>query len=117
MSLKTVILFAALSGLVVLAYTLGLHTYLIPADPSEQRIACRQLCTLKVQEGAGGEGVLADLAGLVGRSGCEAALETPLLDGCVERANALGLTVADYRCVMRAGTLAEATACGDSIPR
>jgi hypothetical protein len=117
MSMKTVLTLMALTGALLAAYSLRLHEHLMTVDESEARHACRQLCKLGLMDAAGTEDTaLAGLANAVAARACATMDdETPLLLDCRDRLTGLGVSVATYRCVVRAETAAQARECSGDI--
>jgi hypothetical protein len=117
MSMKTVLILMAISGSILAGYSLSLHEYLIAADEAEVQRTCRHLCRLKLTSVTGSsDGVLGQLTEVMVGAACENLEdEAPELTGCRERLLGQQITVSEYRCVMRARTKIESSACGDGI--
>jgi len=117
MSMKTILILMAISGSVLLGYSLNLHEYLMAADEAEVQRTCRHLCRLKLTSVTGApEGALGQLTDVMVGAACENLEdEAPELTGCRERLLGQQITVAEYRCVMRANTKSETAACGQGL--
>jgi hypothetical protein len=117
MSMKSVVALMAVVGALLGAYSLRLHEHLMDADEAEVRHACRHLCKLGIMDAAGAtDTALAGIASAVAASACSTMDdETPLLLDCRDRLLGLGVSVATYRCVVRATTAAEARECSGDI--
>ncbi len=114
MSLRTVLILMALVGAALAAFSFGLHERFVSADEPQVRHACRKLCTLQVQQAAGGarDGLLGDVAGAFAGRACEAMDDgADALIGCRDRLFGANLKVSDYRCVLRAQSLPDAERC------
>ena len=115
--MKTILILMAISGSLLLGYSLNLHEYLVAADEAEVQRTCRHLCRLELTSVTGApEGALGQLTDVMVGAACENLEdEAPELTGCRERLLGQQITVSDYRCVMRANTRAEAADCGPGL--
>ncbi len=117
MSMKTILILMAISGSILLGYSLNLHEYLIAADEAEVQRTCRHLCRLKLTTVTGApDGALGQLTDVMVGAACENLEdEAPELTGCRERLLGQQITVSEYRCVMGATSEAAAAQCGPGI--
>lgn len=117
MSMKSVVALMAVVGALLGAYSLRLHEHLMDADEAQARHACRHLCKLGLMDVAGGaDSALAGIANAVATTACTTMDdETPLLLDCRDRLLGVGMSVATYRCVLRAESAAEARECSGDI--
>ncbi|MEZ4269273.1 MAG: hypothetical protein R3F39_23190 [Myxococcota bacterium] len=117
MSMKSVVTLMVVVGALLGAYSLRLHEHLLSADESEARHACRQLCKLGLMDAAGAtDTALAGIANAVAATACTTMDdETQLLLDCRDRLMGLGISVATYRCVVRAHSAEEARDCSGDL--
>lgn len=117
MSMRTVVILMAIVGSLLLGYSWHLQDHFIRANEGEVRIACRELCRLRVQAVAGPKGsTLGSLASAFAGTACAQMDDhTEVLLDCRDRLMAAGVTVSTYRCIARAHTLARAQACDESL--
>lgn len=117
MSMKSVVTLMVLVGALLGAYSLRLHEHFMDADEAEARHACRQLCKLGIMDVAGAaDTAFAGFASAVAATACTTMDdETPLLLDCRDRLLGLGMSVATYRCVVRATNAADARKCSGDI--
>lgn len=117
MSMKNILILMAISGSVLLGYSFNIHEYLLAADEAEVQRTCRHLCRLKLTSVTGApDGALGQLTDVMVGAACENLEdEAPELTGCRERLLGQQITVAEYRCVMRANTKTQAAECGPGI--
>ena len=118
MSMKTILILMAISGSILLGYSLNLHEFLVAADEAEVQRTCRHLCRLKLTSVTGApEGTLGQLTDVMVGAACESLEdEAPEFTGCRERLLGQQITVAEYRCIMGATSREAAVECGPGLP-
>lgn len=117
MFMKRVLIGMVVVGVLLLGYSLRLHEHVMTVDGDQARHGCRQLCKLKIgQVTAEATGPLAELADLMAGSACEALSdEGGPIGACRDKMLGHAVSVATYRCVIRATSLDEARACGEGL--
>ncbi|MGM0575491.1 MAG: hypothetical protein ACQEXJ_07145 [Myxococcota bacterium] len=117
MSMKTVLTLMVVVGLLLAAYSFRLHEHLITVDENKARHACRELCKLGLMDAAGvDEESVGGLGSALAARACDAMDDdTELLLDCRDQLVGVGLSVADYRCIIAAKTKEEARACHESL--
>jgi len=116
--MKKVLVSMALVGVILVGYTLKLHELVWPASEAQAHQACRQVCKLQFTDLAetGQDNPMGALVNMFAAGTCEAMDEgLEVLKDCRERLQAGGMTVATWRCVSVARSMADAKACDESL--